>query len=120
MPEGNDRAPWETAVSGTETRADNESLANRTLPKVPPPPSDILLRTMASDLKSMRETGGGHPKPMTISVNIPANFETASGSPKVGGPINASRPPNRSITYLVAGIIFVIIATVVAVLWLRK
>lgn len=72
---------------------------------------------MASDLNSIKETGGSRPKPVTISVGISALPEAlAAGSSKSA----ASKAPDRSVLFLIVGIVLVVIATVATVLWLRK
>lgn len=120
MPDGNDQAPWQTAASGIGGQADKASLASRTTAKIPPPPSDIAIRTLASDLKSMHETGGSHPKPNTISINIPEGLEIPSQISKIPGSSALNRSSAQSVIYLIAGIVLVIVLTAAALFLLKK
>lgn len=58
----------------------------------PPPPPEIGVRTMESDVKSIRETGGGSPQPYTPSEKPAEVKETAKptiGVPGYSGPEKA-------------------------------
>jgi hypothetical protein len=47
--------------------------------KIPPPPSDILIRTMQSDIASMAQTGGNLPRPEIIR-----HEDAGKSSPRTG------------------------------------
>lgn len=61
----------------------------------PPPPSEVKIRTMQSDIASMMQSGGGAPSYQTVSVQglsleksfkAPTNFVTAPVAPAVQSP----------------------------------
>jgi len=44
-------------------------LVSETLPTAPPPPSEVKVRTMRSDLASMAQSGGGLPKFQNVKIS---------------------------------------------------
>lgn len=94
-------------------------------PLVPAPQNEITMRTMASDVSSMKEMGGGDPRPYTPSTNPisqtpppPKPTEPQSNSNPVINPIQTTEIPPISPTPQKSGNAFFIIAIIIIVLGL--
>lgn len=59
MPDEFAQNPWQPEQSAQ---------AQAAMPSVAPPPNEVSIRTMASDLASLGETGGGPPQPRNVAV----------------------------------------------------
>lgn len=81
--------------------------ANNEIPGVPPPPAEVKVRTMKSDIASMQQSGGGLPQFQTVTVAglaiqreaptiVPASADRAPVA--AGAPSAAPRtaPPSAS------------------------
>ena len=69
------------------SQPDQSPQAQLAVPSIAPPPTEVSIRTMASDLASLGETGGGPPRPRNVAVpslqqstNEGANDVSASSS----------------------------------------
>jgi hypothetical protein len=62
---------------------DNPEFQNQpeNFPSAPPPPQEVKIRTMRSDLASMAQSGGGLPQFQNVRINEPAS----EGSAPQGG-----------------------------------
>jgi hypothetical protein len=67
--------PWQPELS---------QQAQNAVPTVSAPPVEVSIRTMASDLASLGETGGGPPRAMNVAVPSLSRFETPVSQPKPG------------------------------------
>lgn len=103
MPDS-DLAPWETSASRASVSGAAElTMAEKAAPKVPPPPMDIALRTMESDMKSILETGGSHPKAISISLDS----KDPASPPKP--PTISAKSRNNLITILIVSVTVLIL-----------
>jgi hypothetical protein len=48
----------------------------------PPPPQEVKIRTMRSDLASMAQSGGGLPQFQNVRIDAPAAEEDRVGTPQ--------------------------------------
>lgn len=49
------------------------------LSKIPPPPVEVVIRTMASDIKALSQSGGaGRPQGTSMKLNAPAEAGASS------------------------------------------
>lgn len=69
MTDDQNKNSWQTSAENRETDA-NDPIAGA--PSVPPPPLEVKIRTMESDLESMAKSGGGGMIPRGESVRAPA------------------------------------------------
>lgn len=70
---------------------------------IPPPPTDITIRTMASDLESMARSGGNQPQAMQVTM-------TQSEAPS----------SSNMILYMAAGVLTVAVIGVVIFILTRR
>ncbi len=90
--------------------------------RIAPPPTEISIRTTASDLASIKRTGGGPPEPTSIS--LPALLEREKGAEPAGAAGQIEQPsapqPSQPVPYkplspAAKSVIFVVSALLVAV-----
>ncbi len=104
------------------------------IPGVPPPPAEVKVRTMHSDIESMKMSGGGLPQFQNVTIEglamereIPAaaspgaGVETAHGQPVPGISPSSATPEASEVTashssHKALGVILVIVVAIIAVL----
>lgn len=101
-----------------QTSNNDERIANV---NVPPPPAEVMVRTMASDIASIAESGGGPPKPRHIKVSLRTAQKDEMIQPRTSifshSASGAPKPPSKnflsspaflisSIAVFLAGIFF--------------
>ncbi len=113
---------------------DSNSNSQNSVPGVPPPPAEVKVRTMRSDLQSMAKSGGGLPQFQNVSVaglqvereapgavaapEVAAQMARAIAAPSVSAPapvgeeVPVSSSGGSSHT---VGIILVIVVAVLAI-----
>ncbi|MBI5220846.1 MAG: hypothetical protein HY978_03365 [Candidatus Liptonbacteria bacterium] len=113
-----DPAPSQTpselwGIPTSNAPEDQQTLAQKTTAHIPPPPSEVTVRTMASDLHSMAQTGGNRPRPKSVA------FQTAA-VPQTGASL-VTRPdhPNRLLG-LVLAVLGAIVVVALAVFFLLR
>ena len=80
---------------------DDKSVVNA----APPPPSEVKIRTMRSDIASMRASGGGVPKFQSVAVEglsldkEPHASATGQHSAAVASPQSVYEPPKIPVTH---------------------
>lgn len=67
--------------------ADEQSQNPENFPSAPPPPQEVKIRTMRSDLASMAQSGGGLPQFQTVRIDLPREQQATRGqqAPENGG-----------------------------------
>ncbi|MBI4087729.1 MAG: hypothetical protein HY434_02785 [Candidatus Liptonbacteria bacterium] len=75
--------------------SDSEQNPNQSLPNVPPPPLEVKVRTLRSDLESMAKSGGAVPQFQTVKGPSLADFEKQVADA-------TEKPANKTKTIVVA------------------
>ena len=106
--------------------------ANSEIPGVPPPPAEVKVRTMKSDITSMQQSGGGLPQFQTVTVAglaiqreaptmVPASADrtpVAAGAPSAAprtAPTHDPKALSGASPHNALGITLVIIVALVAI-----
>jgi len=90
---------------------DTSSNFQSTIPGAPPPPPEVKVRTMRSDLESMAKSGGGAPRFQNVAVAGLATQNEPSQAGEGAAQQSASAAPKKSLL----GPILVVIVALVAV-----
>ena len=81
-------------------------------PSAPPPPAEVKIRTMKSDLASMAKSGGGLPTFETVRLN---DSRVSQASPGASG-----KPKTLVIIIAAVAVVAVVLIGYVAYLFLKK
>ncbi|MDE2018858.1 MAG: hypothetical protein KGJ13_00755 [Patescibacteria group bacterium] len=95
------------ADSGNQNQTEN-------FPSAPPPPQEVKIRTMKSDLASLAQTGGGLPQFQSVRIDLPRERSEkldARGEKKI----------NAGIAVVIVAIVVVLaVAAYFALVYLKK
>jgi len=83
------------------------------IPGAPPPPPEVKVRTMRSDLESMARSGGGAPRFENVAVAGLAMENDATQQSSVAGGVTESAASGSSKSLV--GVIFVVIVALIAI-----
>ena len=100
---------WGIPMENKGGKNPEPTLAERTMSHVPPPPSDVTVRTLASDLQSLKETGGNRPKPKSITLTLSAKDEDARQEAAAKKSSNQISPKSSRLKMLIVSAIGLLI-----------